>query len=156
MLEIITRLWRGETVNFEGDYYRYTDASIAPLPVQQPLPLWIGGSSPAAVRRIARFGNGWLGGLQSPAQVAPVVASIRKVSREAGRPVPEDHYGASFPFRFGGWDDPVVERAPPPRSAAAPASPTAPTRRPTSPSATQPPSSNADRGIQPLPASPSS
>ena len=111
MLGIITRLWRGETVNFEGDYYRYTDASIAPLPVQQPLPLWIGGSSPAAVRRIARFGNGWLGGLQSPAQVAPVVASIRKVSREAGRPVPEDHYGASFPFRFGGWDDPVVERA---------------------------------------------
>ena len=111
MLEIVTRLWRGETVSFEGEHYRYKDASIAPLPAQQPLPLWIGGSSPAAVRRIARFGNGWLGGLQSPAQVAPVVESIRRVSREAGRPVPEDHYGASFPFRFGGWDDPVVERA---------------------------------------------
>ena len=98
-------------MSFEGEHYRYKDASIAPLPAQQPLPLWIGGSSPAAVRRIARFGNGWLGGLQSPAQVAPVVESIRRVSREAGRPVPEDHYGASFPFRFGSWDDPIVERA---------------------------------------------
>ena len=110
-LEIMTRLWRGEAVSFGGAHYCYADAAIAPLPAQQPLPLWIGGSSAAAVRRAARFGNGWLGGLQSPAQVAPVIAAIRRVSREAGRPVPEDHYGASFPFRFGGWDDPEVERA---------------------------------------------
>ena len=110
-LEIMTRLWSGEPISFEGEHYRYVDASISPKPVQQPLPLWIGGSSEAAIRRVARIANGWLGGLQSPAEVEPVIASIRRASREAGRPVPEDHYGASFPFRFGGWDDPEVERA---------------------------------------------
>ena len=110
-LAIMTSLWSDESTTFEGEHYRYTDASISPKPVQRPLPLWIGGSSEAAIRRTARYGNGWLGGLQSPAQVAPVIASIRAAAKRAGRPIPEDHYGASLPFRFGGWDEPEVERA---------------------------------------------
>ena len=110
-LAIVTALWRGERVTFEGEHHRCEDASIAPLPVQQPMPLWIGGSSPAAVRRAARFGNGWIGGLQSPEQTAPVVEAIREESRRLGRPVPDDHYGANVAFRFGSWSDPEVERA---------------------------------------------
>lgn len=109
-LEIMQRLWAEEAVSFEGKHYVYKDASIAPRPVQQPLPCWIGGSSQAAIRRTARLGTGWLGGIQTPDQVAPVIEAIRKASREAGRPVPEDHYGAGFPFRFGPADDPLIER----------------------------------------------
>lgn len=110
MLEIMTRLWSDERVTFEGRHFQYRDAAIAPRPAQQPLPLWIGGSSDAAVRRTARYGTGWLGGVQSPAQVAPVVAKIRAAAAEAGRTIDDDHYGAGFPFRFGSWDDPVVQR----------------------------------------------
>ena len=109
-LEIMQRLWVEESVTFEGEYYRYKDASISPRPVQRPLPCWIGGSSNAAIRRTARLGTGWLSGIQTPAQVAPVIEAIREASREAGRPVPEDHYGAGFPFRFGSKDDPLIER----------------------------------------------
>jgi probable F420-dependent oxidoreductase len=109
-LEIMQRLWSEEKVSFEGRHYHYEDASISPRPVQQPLPCWIGGSSPAAIRRTARLGTGWLAGIQTPSQVAPVVAAIRKASREAGRPIPEDHYGAGFAFRFGSSDDPLVQR----------------------------------------------
>ncbi len=111
MLEILTRLWSEGAGTYEGKHFRYTGVTITPRPVQQPLPLWIGGSSPAAIRRTARLGTGWLSGLQTPAQCKPVVEAIRQASASAGRPLDNDHYGAGFTFRFGTWDEPVVERA---------------------------------------------
>jgi probable F420-dependent oxidoreductase len=108
-LEIMARLWTGERLTFAGEHYRYADARIAPLPVQQPLPLWIGGSSAAAIRRTARLGTGWLGGVQSPEQVGPVIAAIREASAVAGRPIDADHYGATIAFRFGSRDEPLVQ-----------------------------------------------
>ncbi len=110
MLTLLSRLWNEENVSFEGKHFQYTDVTISPRPVQQPLPMWIGGSSDAAVRRTATLGTGWLGGVQTPAQVAPVVAKIRAAAVMAGRVIDSDHYGAGFPFRFGAFDDPVVER----------------------------------------------
>ena len=110
ILDIMSALWGGEPVTYEGKYYQYREAVISPKPVQSPLPLWIGGSSEAAIRRTARIGTGWLAGLQSPSQVAPVVAAIRQKSAEAGRPLDDDHYGAGFAFRFGSVDEPVVQR----------------------------------------------
>lgn len=109
--QIMTRLWSEERVTFHGKYYHYTDATITPRPVQQPLPLWIGGVSKAAIRRTATLGTGWLGGLQTPAQAAPVVAAIKAAAAEAGRPIDPDHYGASFAFRFGNWEEPIAQRA---------------------------------------------
>ena len=108
-LEIITRLWRGETVDFEGRWFRYQGAAIRPLPVQQPMPLWLGGSSPPAIRRAARFGDGWHAGAESPEQVGPIVAAIKAAAVEAGRPMEDDHFGASFTYRFGPDDDPLAE-----------------------------------------------
>ena len=110
-LTVIGRLWTEDKVTFHGRHLSYTDATIAPRPVQQPLPMWIGGSSPASIRRTARLGTGWLGGIQSPEQVGPVVAAIRAESAAAGRPIDADHYGASFAFRFGAWDEPIVQSA---------------------------------------------
>jgi probable F420-dependent oxidoreductase len=107
-LDIISRLWAGETVDYDGEYYRYRGARISPLPVQKRLPLWIGGQSKAAIRRTARIGTGWLAGFQSPEEVTPVVAAIKVAAEEVGRRIPEDHYGAGFHFRFGSWDDDVV------------------------------------------------
>lgn len=111
MLELMTRLWRGDEVTFIGKHFQYAGARIAPLPVRQPLPMWIGGSSRAAIRRTATLGTGWLSGVASPARVAPVVAAIKVAAAEAGRTIDDDHYGAGFPFRFGSWDEPIVERS---------------------------------------------
>lgn len=110
MLQIMTRLWEGERVTFEGKHFTYRDAVIAPLPVQQPLPCWIGGNSDAAIRRTALYGTGWLGGIQSVAGIGETVAKIKAASAEAGRPIDDDHYGAGFAFRFGSIDEPVVEQ----------------------------------------------
>ncbi len=110
-LEIIRRLWSEEAVDFTGAFHQLKGASIAPKPVQADLPMWIGGSSDAAIRRTARLGTGWQAGAETPAQVAPIVAKIRAAAIEAGRPIDEDHYGAGIPFRFGSAEDPGVARA---------------------------------------------
>jgi len=94
-LEIAQRLWRGEEVHFEGRFHRYAGARIAPLPVQQPLPCWIGGSSPAAIRRTARLGTGWLGGLAKPDEIARVIRAIQAELAHTGRTIDPDHYGAT-------------------------------------------------------------
>ena len=108
-LTLLSRLWSEDSVDFEGEHYQYRGAAIAPRPVQDPLPLWIGGSSEAAIRRTARLGTGWLAGIQTPDQVAPVVARIREESEAEGRAMDPEHYGAGLSFRFGSPDDAVVK-----------------------------------------------
>jgi probable F420-dependent oxidoreductase len=110
-LEIIARLWREDSVDFAGTHYRLAGASISPKPVQPDLPMWIGGSSQAAIRRTARYGTGWQGGGETPADAARVVAAIKTATAEAGRSIDADHYGASFPFYFGDATDSAVAGA---------------------------------------------
>ncbi len=109
-LALLSRLWSEESVDFEGEFYRYEGARIEPRPVQQPLPLWIGGSSKAAIRRTARLGTGWLAGITAPGLVGPVIRSIQAEARAVGRTIATDHFGATIPFRFGGADDPMAKR----------------------------------------------
>lgn len=109
-LELIARLWREPQVDFEGRHYTYQGASIAPRPVQDPMPLWVGGSAAAAVERSARWGTGWQAGLDTPEQVRPVIQAIKDRATELGRRIDEDHFGAGFGFRFGRPDDPVAKR----------------------------------------------
>jgi probable F420-dependent oxidoreductase len=107
-LEVIRRLWSEDKVDFEGVHYHLSGASIAPKPVQPDLPMWIGGSSEAAIRRTARIGTGWQAGPETPEQAAKVVAAIKAACAEEGRTIDDDHYGAGIPFRFGRADDPAL------------------------------------------------
>jgi probable F420-dependent oxidoreductase len=100
-LDIIAALWRGERVTTRGDFYSLDDAVISPLPVRRKLPLWIGGSSQAAIRRTGRIGTGWMGGRETPQEARRVVEGIRAAAAEFGRRVPEDHYGTGVYFRLG-------------------------------------------------------
>ncbi|MBV9584830.1 MAG: LLM class flavin-dependent oxidoreductase [Alphaproteobacteria bacterium] len=107
-LEVIRRLWSEEKVDFDGVHYKLSGASISPKPVQPDLPMWIGGSSEAAIRRTARIGTGWQAGPETPEQAAKVVAAIKKAAAEEGRTIDDDHYGAGIPFRFGRPGDPAL------------------------------------------------
>jgi probable F420-dependent oxidoreductase len=109
-LEVIGRLWREESVDFVGEHFLLTGASILPKPVQVDLPMWIGGGSEAAIQRTARLGTGWLGGPETPQEAGKIVAAIRAALPETGRSIDEDHYGASFPFHFGRAADQILER----------------------------------------------
>ena len=110
-LEILRLLWTQDRVDYDGRHFKLTNASISPRPVQAELPIWIGGASDAAIRRTARYGTGWQAGAETPAQLAPIVASIRAAAIAAGRCIDDDHYGAAFPYHFGRPDDPGVRQA---------------------------------------------
>ena len=59
-LRIFKLLWTTAPASFSGEFYRFTDVQCLPLPVQKPHPpIWIGGHSRAALRRVARLGDGW-------------------------------------------------------------------------------------------------
>jgi len=66
-LQIIRRLWQGETVSFHGKHFDIDGARLSPRPVQQPNPpIWVGGFSQGAARRAARFGDGYIGPTSKP------------------------------------------------------------------------------------------
>ena len=108
-LEIMSRLWAEESVTFQGQHHQLTDACICPRPLQKTLPLWVGGSAPAAIERTARWGTGWQAGLESPEQVAHAITSIKQQLKKWNRTIDEDHYGAGFAFRLGERRDTVAD-----------------------------------------------
>jgi alkanesulfonate monooxygenase SsuD/methylene tetrahydromethanopterin reductase-like flavin-dependent oxidoreductase (luciferase family) len=93
------KLWTEEHVTFEGQYYSVRDLTILPRPHQEGgPPLWVGGRSKAALRRVGKLADGWLVSSVSPDEVAAGINEIRTHSAEVGREVPGDHYGVLVPF----------------------------------------------------------
>lgn len=109
-LAVISRLWREESVDFEGRFYKLKGAAISPKPVQPDLPMWIGGGSDAAIQRTARVGTGWQAGPENPEEAGRIVAAIKVAAAAHGRAIDDDHYGSGFPFFFGKPDDPALKR----------------------------------------------
>jgi probable F420-dependent oxidoreductase len=101
MIVLMRRLWTEENVTFRGKFFSVEDATILPRPWQKNgLPIWVGGRSDAALRRTGRLGDGWLVSSAAPAEVEAGIKSIRAYAAEAGRQIPEDHYGVLIPFYF--------------------------------------------------------
>ena len=91
-LQVYKELWTKEDASFDGKYYQISDTGFEPKPVQKPHPpVWIGGHSGPAVRRAAKYGDGWMPiGLRPPAilepeELAGKIARLRKLTVEAGR-----------------------------------------------------------------------
>jgi alkanesulfonate monooxygenase SsuD/methylene tetrahydromethanopterin reductase-like flavin-dependent oxidoreductase (luciferase family) len=60
-LQIVTRLWAGETVDFDGQWFQCAGAKLMPPAPRGRIPLYIGGFAPKAVERVARYGDGYIG-----------------------------------------------------------------------------------------------
>jgi len=106
MIVLMRRLWTEENVTFEGKFYSVQNATITPRPWQKNgIPIWIGGRSQAAMRRTGRLGDGWLVSSVLPGEVEAGIKSIRAYAAEAGRRVPEDHYGTLIPFYFAASEE---------------------------------------------------
>ncbi|NQW24605.1 MAG: LLM class F420-dependent oxidoreductase [SAR202 cluster bacterium] len=100
-LQLYKELWTKDQPSFQGKYYQISDVGFDPKPVQKPHPpIWIGGHSGAAIRRAAKYGDGWMPiGLRPPAilepeELAGKIARLRKLTVEAGRP--EDAVALTF------------------------------------------------------------
>lgn len=84
-LPIVRRLLAGETVDFEGRFNTLHGVRLQPRAVQQPLPIWVSGRKDAAMRRAARYGDGWMPYMYTPEMLADSLVKIRGWAIEAGR-----------------------------------------------------------------------
>jgi probable F420-dependent oxidoreductase len=84
-IALLRRLWTERSVTFEGTDERVTGAGIAPLPVQRPIPIWFGGSSARAYRRMGRLADGWFPQVPVGPQLDDARGQVEAAAREAGR-----------------------------------------------------------------------
>ena len=85
-LALIKALWTQQRVTFHGRFFTLDDAAFFPKPVQRPHPpIWVGGDSPAALRRVARLGDGWMAVPRDLAHLEAGIATIRRAAEAAGR-----------------------------------------------------------------------
>jgi probable F420-dependent oxidoreductase len=84
-IEVLRQLWSQQTVTFQGRWHKITDAGINPLPVQRPIPIWFGGSDERALRRLAKYGDGWFPLVGPDDKCRALIDKIRGYAKEAGR-----------------------------------------------------------------------
>ena len=103
-IQLFKELWTKDNPEFQGEHYQLSESGFQPKPVQKPHPpIWIGGHTNPAIRRAAKYGDGWMPiGLRPPAilepeELAEKITRLRRLTMEAGRP--ED--AVSLCFRTG-------------------------------------------------------
>jgi len=106
-MPLLRRLWSGETVTYRSAAVAMEGVTLSPLPVQQPLELWLGGMAPAALERCGRLGDGWLPSLCTPPEVAAGREVIDRVAERSGRQIDPEHFGISLGYSFEPLDDRV-------------------------------------------------
>lgn len=86
-IAVMRALWSKELVDFQGEWHRIENAGINPLPVQRPIPVWIGAFAPPAIRRAAREGDGWFVNprLDPGDEAEQLIAVFRDAAADAGR-----------------------------------------------------------------------
>ncbi len=86
-IAVMRALWTQDLITFDGRWHRVTAAGLNPLPVQRPIPVWIGSRAEIALRRTARIADGWMPPLFLPAseQGLQELERFRRYVREAGR-----------------------------------------------------------------------
>lgn len=84
-VRVLRALWANDLVTLKERWHTITDAGINPLPVQRPIPIWMGGTADAALRRIARIADGWFP-REGPTEKGKArLEALRTYVREAGR-----------------------------------------------------------------------
>jgi probable F420-dependent oxidoreductase len=79
-------LWTMDNPAFEGEFFKFRDIGFAPKPVQKPHPpIWVGGDSPGAFRRVVTLGDGWHATSKTPAQFKEALGRLRAAADSAGR-----------------------------------------------------------------------
>lgn len=84
-IEVMRLLWTQQLVNFQGKWHTITNAGLNPLPVQRPIPIWIGGTDDRAIERVGRIGDGLLAMGRPDPDNERRVGLMRDAARRAGR-----------------------------------------------------------------------
>lgn len=106
-LQIIKSLWTEDRTNFDGRYYKMTDAIANPKPIQKPFPpIWIGASGPSTIRLVARHADVWNIGGGEPSRVSELIGRLEEACTAIGRQSSEIR--RSIQLRWDGRDVPKL------------------------------------------------
>ena len=93
-IQLMRRLWEEDDVTHEGEFFTCHNVSVTPKPWFKPSPpVWIGGRSPAAARRVGRVGDGWLVSSATPQEIHDGREIIFETAEEHDRSIENDHVG---------------------------------------------------------------
>ena len=84
-IAVMRALWTQEVVDFNGRWHRITEAGINPLPVQRPIPVWMGGGAEQVIKRVARLADGWMPQIPPDERGQEILNRLYTYAREAGR-----------------------------------------------------------------------
>ena len=84
-IEVLRALWTQDVVDYRGRWHTITHAGINPLPVQRPIPLWLGGRVEPVIERVGRLADGWFPQFAPDDAGAATIARMHQYARDAGR-----------------------------------------------------------------------
>jgi probable F420-dependent oxidoreductase len=84
-LRIMRTCWTEERPAFAGEFFQFAPVGFAPKPARGTIPIWIGGHTPAAFRRVATLGDGWHAAFATPDDLKTSLPRLREACRTAGR-----------------------------------------------------------------------
>jgi probable F420-dependent oxidoreductase len=99
-LQLLRLALLDDSASFSGRHFTVSGVAVAPLP-SPPLDIWLGGSAPAAFRRIGTLANGWLGSFLTPTEARKGRGEIQRAAEQAGRTIEPDHFGISLAVADG-------------------------------------------------------
>lgn len=85
-IEICRKLWAGENLSHESDYFNFANVALKPTPTE-PIPIYIGGSTPAACRRAVELGDGWMPARINFATFRARIEYLQKLCQQADKPM---------------------------------------------------------------------
>jgi probable F420-dependent oxidoreductase len=107
-IETMRQLWTNRSITHEGRFDQIRGAGIAPLPVQRPIPIWLGGQTRAAYERIGRLADGWFPLVRIGDELEVALGIIREAAVVAGRE--PSTLGMEPQIRIGAGDSDIAER----------------------------------------------
>ena len=99
MLQIMRACWSGESCSFSGEHYEVHDIRVGPIPNR--LDVWLGGIAESELKRVGRFGDGWLPSFVTPQDAEQGRSVIERVLNDYDREIEDDHYGVLIPYATG-------------------------------------------------------
>ena len=84
-IDLLRRLWTERSVTFEGRFDSVTGAGLAPLPVQRPIPVWIGTAATKGFERVGRLADGWFPMMGPGPKLDDALGVVRESATAAGR-----------------------------------------------------------------------
>jgi probable F420-dependent oxidoreductase len=111
-IELMRKLWTQRLVTHKDEWHDIRDMGLLPMPVQQPIPIWLGGGADPVIRRVARMADGWIPFFRKPESAEPYLAKLDRYLAEYGRSRSDVGIEAIIEYQGGDrskWRDQIAQ-----------------------------------------------